>query len=221
MKKRKIILGVTFAILLSVLPGYSDIVEKADAYRVEDIGMNILYKNNIDKRIIFGLTYLKDYTIYPISTDTSLYKDYNLHNNREVTISVNEYQKLTSDDEVAALIAHNIAQGVHSYTGIMNGQLMVTKNGAFPFNYWAKKNELEFDKQAVNYMVNAGYNPVALITAYSKTLPEVRGTFWSRHNKANKRMNIIYNYIRVNYPQYLNSNKFTNSVYFKRFVSAL
>lgn len=200
---------------------FAAVIEKSDVYRIENIGVNLLVKNKIDKRIIFGLTTMKDYTIYPVSTDSSLYKDYNLHNNREVTISINEYQKLTSDDEVAAIIAHDIAQGIHSYTGIMNGQLMITKNGAFPFNYWAKKNELDFDRQAVDYLVNAGYNPVAIITAYSKVLPDVRGTFWSRHNKADKRMNNIYNYIKTAYPQYLGRNEFTNTVYYKRFISSL
>ena len=212
---------IVFVFLIMVGPVSADVIEKSDVYRVENIGTNLLVKNNIDKRIIFGLTFIKDYTIYPVSTDSSLYKDYNLHNNREVTVSVNEYQKMTSDDEVAAIIAHNIAQGVHSYTGIMNGQLMITKNGAFPFNYWAKKNELTFDRKAVDYMVNAGYNPVALITAYSKILPDVRGSFWSRHNLPDKRMNNIFNYIKQNYPQYLNKNSFTESVYYKRFISDL
>ncbi len=220
MNKKIIILVLAF-LLINLSPVFAGIIDKSDVYRIEKIGINLLVKNHIDKRIIFGLTTIKDYTIYPVSTDTSIYKDYNLHNNREVTISINEYQKLTSDDEVAAIIAHDIAQGIHSYTGVMNGQLMITKNGAFPFNYWAKKNELDFDRQAVDYLANAGYNPVAIITAYSKVLPDVRGTFWSRHNKADKRMNNIYNYIKTAYPQYLGKNEFTNTIYYKRFISSL
>ena len=220
MNKKIIILVLAF-LLINLSPVFAGIIDKSDVYRIEKIGINLLVKNHIDKRIIFGLTTIKDYTIYPVYTDTSIYKDYNLHNNREVTISVNEYQKLTSDDEVAAIIAHDIAQGIHSYTGVMNGQLMITKNGAFPFNYWAKKNELDFDRQAVDYLANAGYNPVAIITAYSKVLPDVRGTFWSRHNKADKRMNNIYNYIKTAYPQYLGKNEFTNTIYYKRFISSL
>lgn len=220
MNKKNIILVLAF-LLINLSPVFAGIIDKSDVYRIEKIGINLLVKNHIDKRIIFGLTTIKDYTIYPVSTDTSIYKDYNLHNNREVTISINEYQKLTSDDEVAAIIAHDIAQGIHSYTGVMNGQLMITKNGAFPFNYWAKKNELDFDRQAVDYLANAGYNPVAIITAYSKVLPDVRGTFWSRHNKADKRMNNIYNYIKTAYPQYLGKNEFTNTIYYKRFISSL
>ena len=219
--KKKIILCIAAALLISTTPAFSYLIEKEDVHRIENIGMNLLVKNNINKRITFGFTDLKDFSAFPSSIEPDIYKDYNLHNNREVTIPINIYPKLTSDDEVAAIMAHEIAQGIHSYKGIMNGQIMISKNGTFPLNYWAKKNELQFDRDAVDYLAGAGYNPVALITAYSKTLPEVRGTFFLRHNKAAKRINNIYNYIKTNYPKYLENNRFTSSVYYKRYISNL
>jgi predicted Zn-dependent protease len=129
-----------------------------------------------------------------------------------------DYFRLSSDDEVAALIAHDLAQGLHSYTGVLNGQFMFTKNGYFPFNYIAKRNELSFDKQAVDFLVKAGYNPKALETALNKTTGEWRGTFWGRHNKTDKRINAVYEYIKTKYPKYLNSNSFTNSIHYKNAI---
>lgn len=122
---------------------------------------------------------------------------------------------MTSDDEIAGLIAHNIAQGVNSFNGVMNGQFFWTKE---IFN--GKANELKYDKQAVDYMVKAGYNPVAIITAYDKVGAEWRGVFWGRHQKVNTRMNAVYNQIKTNYPKYLGDNAFTKSDNYARFIKA-
>jgi len=181
-----------------------------DSQRINIIGMNLLSKNNIEKRLIFDFTILQSQGAFPILQDYSRYSAYNLHNNRIVTINIQDYNKMTSDDEVAALLAQNIARGVYSYNGIFNGQFMVMKDG--------KKSELKYDKQAVEYLVNAGYNPVAIITAYDKTLAEWRGTALSRHNKASKRMKTVYNEIKTKYPHFLNSNQFTKSLNYQRFV---
>ena len=52
---------------------------------------------------------------YPILIDTSLYgSDMNLHNNRIICIYIADYERCT-DEEIAGLIAHELAQGVHSY----------------------------------------------------------------------------------------------------------
>lgn len=199
MKKLALCLGLLLG-LGSFFPANADIIYKNDYERLATIGEKILSTNNINKKITFSFSTLGHYGIMPILMDTSRTHDYNLHNNRNVSIYTGDYAKTISDDEVAALLAPEIAQGVHSYTGVLNGQLFFTKNG---LNFLAKKNELKFDKQAVDYLVSAGYNPTALISVFDKTLPDWRGTFWGRHNKAEKRIQEVKKYIRDNYPEYL------------------
>ena len=213
MKKK--ILTVLFSVLLFFNVANANDFNN-DIQRLDTIGTKILEKNGIKERLTFDFSPLPNQGVFPKSLDFSKYKDINLHNNRIVTIYKNDYKKMISDDEVAALLAHNIAQGVHTYKGLFKGQLFFPKDG---FIVCAKLNEISYDKKAVNYLVNAGYNPVAIITAYDKVLPEWRGSFWQRHRLANKRMLTVYNEIKTKYPQYLIDNQYVNSFNYKRFLS--
>ena len=202
MKKILMSLVFTMCVMGLSLPANADLLNKSDYLKIQNIGNNLIKSNNINKRFTFNFTTIGAQGAFPILLDTSYSSDMNLHNNRIVSVYFADYERLT-EDEVAGLIAHELAQGVHSYTGVLNGQLMFTKNGYFPFNGIAKANELRFDKKAVDYMVNAGYNPTAFVSALEKTTGEWRGTFWGRHNKTSKRVKIINTYIQAKYPQYL------------------
>ena len=177
----------------------AELLDKADYTRLQKIGNKLIQANSIKHRYTFNFTSIGQQGAYPILLDTSFSNDMNLHNNRTVIIYFADYLRLASDDEVAGLIAHELAQGEHSYTGILNGQFMFTKNGYVPFNYIAKVNELKFDKKAVDYLVTAGYNPNALASALNKTAGEWRGTFWGRHNKTQKRVNNLNKYVATKY----------------------
>lgn len=202
MKKILMSLVFTMCVMGLSLPANADLLNKSDYLKIQSIGNNLIKSNNINKRFTFNFTTIGAQGAFPILLDTSYSSDMNLHNNRIVSVYFADYERLT-EDEVAGLIAHELAQGVHSCTGVLNGQLMFTKNGYFPFNGIAKANELRFDKKAVDYMVNAGYNPKAFVSALEKTTGEWRGTFWGRHNKTSKRVKIINTYIQTKYPQYL------------------
>lgn len=203
MKKLLMLLVATFCVTGFSLPANADLLNKADYLKLQKVGTNLVESNGIDHRFTFNFTSIGHQGAFPIMLDTSYSNDMNLHNNGVVSIYFSDYERLATEDELAGLVAHELAQGVHSYTGILNGQLMFTKNGVFPFNAIAKRNELQFDKKAVDYMVNAGYNPRAFSSALEKTTGEWRGTFWGRHNKTSKRVNKINTYIKGKYPQYL------------------
>ncbi len=197
---KKFLVSILFLFLLNIgLQSNAELLNKSDYIRIQDIGNKLIQANNIKHRFTFNFTSIGQQGAYPILLDTSFSNDMNLHNNRCISIYFADYLRLSSDDEVAALIAHDLAQGEHSYTGILNGQLMFTKNGFFPFNYFAKRNEMQFDKTAVNYLVNAGYDPKAFVSALNKTTGEWRGTFWGRHNKTQKRVKSINKYIESKY----------------------
>lgn len=201
MKKLLMSAFALVALFATNLQVNAELLNQSDYLRLQKIGNRLISANNINKRFTFNFTSVGQQGAYPIIFDTSYSNDMNLHNNRTISIYFADYLRLSSDDEVAALIAHDLAQGVHSYTGVLNGQFMFTKNGYFPFNYLAKRNELNFDKQAIDYLVKAGYNPKALESALNKTTGEWRGTFWGRHNKTCVRVKKVNRYIDNKYSQ--------------------
>lgn len=188
---------VFFIFYLTILHSSAQLIDKNDYIRIQRIGNKLIKSNNIQHRYTFNFTNILRQGACPILFDSNLdyINDLNLHNNREISIYFVDYVRLSTDDEVAGLIAHELAQGEHSYTGVLNGQFMFTKNGTFPLNFIAKQNELNYDKQAVDFLKKAGYNPSALASALNKTTGEWRGTFFGRHNKTEKRVKNIKRYI--------------------------
>ncbi len=183
------------------LQANADFINKSDYTRLMNVGSKLIKANNIKHRYTFNFTSVGQQGAYPIIFDTSFSNDMNLHNNRTISIYFADYLRLSTDDELAGIVAHELAQGEHSYTGVLNGQFMFTKNGYFPLNFLAKNNELKFDKKAVDYLVQAGYDPKAFETALNKTAGEWRGTFWGRHNKTDKRVKTVDKYIQNKYPE--------------------
>ena len=81
-----------------------------------------------------------------------------------------------------------------------------------------KKYEYKADKRAVDYMVNAGYNPVALIVVMSKTFSQPRFDWLSTHPLPTRRMMEVYEYIYKKYPEFLANNTYKNDIYYQNFL---
>ena len=115
------------------------------------------------------------------------------------------------EDELSGLLSHAIALGENSYKGMFRGFFA---DMAYSFN----PKEYKADLKAVDYMVKAGYNPLALITIYSKTLGQTRYEWCHYYPLATKRMMNIYEHIYETYPQYLKNNTYTNNIYYQNFL---
>ena len=110
------------------------------------------------------------------------------------------------DDELAAILSHEIAHDMDFYDGF--GKLIVMK-----FN--SKAYEYKADEIGIDYMVKAGYNPIAMITIMNKIGGESIfdwGTFTS-HPKTSSRLMKDYEYIYKKYPSYLTSPMVKNIYY--------
>ena len=107
------------------------------------------------------------------------------------------------DDEVAAYLAREICKTAESYTGIWKGFLSAAQVKLAP-----KKYELLFDERAVDFLVAAGYNPLALITFINKAYVQKRYDKISTHNLTSKRLANIYEYIYFQHPQFLKNNEY-------------
>lgn len=203
---RLLFIFITLAILnlpataIEIIPAKENSIQT----HIDNIGTKILNKNKIDKRIIF--TYNKQTKEKLISTDKRLSK-------RQIIVYDGLYQSIQNDDELAAMLSREISTVMKSYSGIWGGRL-----DSIQVTLGSKKFETVADKRAVDYMVNANYNPLALIIFINKTCPQKRSDRFSRHNLTSKRLARIYEYITYKYPEYLTNNELLNNQYYQNFL---
>ena len=132
---------------------------------------------------------------------------------RQITIYTGILSSVDCDDELAFVLAHEIAHDLESYGGYFKYVAM---------NFNPKKYELKADTDAIDLMVAAGYNPIAAITMGNKIFDEPIfdwGISYT-HPKGSKRLLTMYKYILVKYPQYLTSSM-TQNAYYKNFEKTL
>lgn len=172
--------------------------------RIDRVGTNLLNYNKIPKRIVF--------TYNPATKKSLLSIDKTL-TRRQIIIYDGLYQSVQTDDELAAMLAREISTAVKSYSGIWGGAL-----DSVQVSLGSKKFETVADKRAVDYMVNSGYSPLALIIFINKTCPQKRTDRFSRHNLTSKRLARIYEYITYKYPQYLTNDEYLNNEYYQNFL---
>ena len=178
--------------------------ENAVQSRIDSVGTNILNKNRIQKRIVF--TYNKEEKKKILTTNKALTK-------RQIIIYDGLYQSVQTDDELAAMLSREISTAIKSYSGVWGGRL-----DSIEVALGSKKFETVADKRAVDYMVNTGYNPLALIVFINKTCPQKRSDFIGRHNLTSKRLARIYEYITYKYPEYLEDNEYISNKYYQNFL---
>lgn len=169
--------------------------------RVDYLGFKILNTNGIEQRMVFR---------YDISRTENAYSR---DKDRQIVIYRGLYNRLCSDDELAAVLAHEISHTVDSYNGIFKGYFSPLSYTIAP-----KKQEYKADKRAVDYMVNAGYNPVALIVVMNKIFTQTRYDWYSTHPLTSKRMMEVYEYIYKKYPEYLANNSYKDNMYYQNFL---
>lgn len=168
---------------------------------INEIGFRILNSNGIQTRAIFVLD-----THRIINAGTSPFS-------RTIVVYRGMYTRCESDDELAAVLSHEIAHSVNSYKGILNGKFSYISTSLTPRKY-----EYLADKRGVDYMVNAGYNPVAMIIVLNKNCGQ-RSTEWhSTHPLTSRRMMEVYEYIYKKYPEYLANNKYRDNIYYQNFL---
>ena len=176
-------------------------VRKETVENLNRVGHTILNANRIPHHITFRLVD-KEYSRVWL-------------NARENTIKItDEYTKyFESDDELAATLAHYIAQAADRREGVLRGSFTSIANALSP-----KKYEYKADKVAVDYLVKAGYNPLALIVTINKMAPQTRFDWCGATPLATRRMAEVYEYIYTKYPQYLVQNSYKDNVYYQNFL---
>lgn len=168
--------------------------------RLMQVGFRLLNANGIEKRTTFY--YLPKQSKKPY-TKLNVSKKY-------IFVNENAISFLESDDELAALLSQQIAYSNDIHHGLFRRVTM---------GFSPRKYEKKFDRRAVDYMVKAGYNPIALIIAVNKMSGEPNWYDpYITHHKGSVRLSYIYQYIYEKYPAYLIENEYLGNVYFQNFL---
>ena len=138
--------------------------------------------------------------------------------NKEIYVFKGMLNYATTDDEIAAVLSHeigHIVNGHHAKQSILNsiissifgtiepktdGQAIgVAAAEQISTSNLSRKDEYEADITAVDLLVKAGYNPLALISVLNKICGNYIDVI-STHPTGEKRLMNIYDYTSYNYP---------------------
>lgn len=167
--------------------------------RVMEIGYNLLNSNKIANRIIFD-----------VQSDRKIVNAMAMMDNHSVTIYKGMFRYIDNNDELAFILAHEIAHNLDFYNGFWQRMAM---------QYHPRYYERKADQVAIDLMTHAGYNPLGSITIGHKVFGEnlLFETLCS-HPKSSKRIALLYVYIKHNYPKYLNSKEYQENIYYQNFL---
>jgi predicted Zn-dependent protease len=118
---------------------------------------------------------------------------------------------LESDDEWAYVVSHELAHTMETSRFV---PVKVVTMSLCPVRY-----EYKADLMGIDYMVKAGYDPIAAIIVNNKLADEHWWEWINAHPRGSKRMLAMYKYIYIKYPQYL-SSPMTNDIVYKDFLRA-
>lgn len=173
-----------------------------DEEKVLQVGQKIMTLNKIPKRV----------PIFVVANNKNVNANSNLYE-KSVTVYSGMFLYIDNDDELAYVLSHEIAHSVEAYGGMIKYMAMKANS---------KKYEQKADLNGIDYMVKAGYDPIAAITMGNKIFgePVWDWGFTYTHPKGSKRLIDMYKYIYVKYPQYLNS-PYTQTPSYKNFVCSM
>ena len=183
----------------------TDWTNNTSVNRVNTIGKNLLSKNNLPTNITFKVIESDDINAYA-------------NGENELCVFTGLLKYVTDDQELAGVIAHEIGHILNSHvakqsvfnavsaTLINNANINqnVKSAAAITQNLSMKKmsrnEENEADITAVDLMVKAGYNPLAMVSVLYK----ISGNYidiLEDHPSGDKRTMYIYDYITYTYPE--------------------
>lgn len=206
---KKIILSAVFMCVFNVMAfgatatTTTDWNSTAAVNRVNTIGTKIIKANGIGQAITFKVSDQADINAYA-------------NINKEVYVYRGLLEYVTSDEELAAVISHelgHILNGHCAKQGVLNTGVNILANVAarkvgtlaagvgqqLVSTKMSRKDEFEADITGVDLMTKAGYNPLAMISVLNKICGNYVDILQT-HPSGEKRLLNIYNYVEYNYP---------------------
>lgn len=214
---KKIILSVLVTSLLAI-PSFAATWSAAN--RIPVVGKQMLNKNNLPSNTKFVVT----------ETDI-VNSSYNTNN--EIYVPKAELGYTGNDNEVAAIIAQQLGviinanaakkKLVSNITSALAGGFMDTSleksaliANELTLNNMSEKDQMNADVTGVDLMIQAGYNPLAMIVVLGKMPGSTVDILKSQPNNF-KRTMYIYDYLSYNYPSKVKAGY--NCKEYKNFVA--
>ncbi len=214
---KKIILSVLVTSLLA-MPSFAATWSAAN--RIPVVGKQMLNKNNLPSSTKFVVT----------ETDI-VNSSYNTNN--EIYVPKAELGYTGNDNEVAAIIAQQLGviinanaakkKLVSNITSALAGGFMDTSleksaliANELTLNNMSEKDQMNADVTGVDLMIQAGYNPLAMIVVLGKMPGSTVDILKSQPNNF-KRTMYIYDYLSYNYPSKVKAGY--NCKEYKNFVA--
>ena len=180
------------------------------------IGQNIIKANKMPSTVTFTVTDNVD--MNASNTNTTQY----------VYIYSGDLKYVENDNELAAVVAHEIGHlvnGHYTKSSLLNGAISsfnpttsseksaatVDLLKAISSSKVSKDNQKEADITAVDLMMSAKYNPLALISVVYKSDIAKNGGLLDSDLSCEERIMNIYDYANYNYPEQVKANYKTDS----------
>ena len=180
------------------------------------IGQNIIKANKMHSTVTFKVTDNAD--MNASNTNTTQY----------VYIYSGDLKYVENDNELAAVVAHEIGHlvnGHYTKSSLLNGAISSfnpttsSEKGAATVDLLkaissskvSKDNQKEADITAVDLMMSAKYNPLALISVVYKSDIAKNGGLLDSDLSCEERIMNIYDYANYNYPEQVKANYKTDS----------
>lgn len=166
------------------------------ANRVSTVGANLLKKNNIPTEITFKV-------VNGASDNTEV------ATTKVIQISDIDLASAGNDNEIAAVIAHELGHIVCNHTDknkvrkVALDKLGVDEASTaamFASSQMSAKDEEEADLVGVDLMINANYNPLAMVVLVTKYTGSSMDVLMGRPNNADRAMD-IFDYLTYKYPE--------------------
>lgn len=218
MKKLLLIIFSLFLLPLTVLA--EDWNSAAALKRVNTIGTKLLQANGVQQAIEFKVSEEEDVNAYA-------------NINKEVYVYKGLLEYVTNDQELAAVISHEIGHILNGHCakqGVLNtGVNILAQKAAEKYNATAvavgqqltssklsRNDEFEADLTGVDLMIKAGYNPLAMISVLNKICGNYIDILQT-HPSGEKRLMNIYEYVEYNYPEKIKVG-FNSDSYLKSYI---
>jgi predicted Zn-dependent protease len=185
------------------------------------VGQALLKANHITEKITFHVNYRQP-------DEENNVNAYALEQSGEITVEDGLLSYIENDDELAAILGHELAHITHRHTsqqqtektvqailirtpltvlgalagppGIAFGQRLARNISHTMTNPESRRMEMDADQQGLDYMVNAGYDPHAFISILNKILADgTEKVFWRDHPSGTERIQALESLIVTKY----------------------
>lgn len=221
------------SVSVDIIPYCSNWTSQEAFNKINSIGTRLILANNLEKKMQFVVSEDEEANASTninnvISVNLGLLKY--VETEDELAFVVGHEMGHVTQNHVKKSIARNaviatagIAGTALSVLGVIGDSSKMTKSGAIlagsalvgkvADKKLSRGQETKSDSASIDYMVNAGYNPLATISILNK----ISGNyfdFFSDHPSGKTRIKKAYKYIEKNYPEYI--EKGYNSTSYER-----